>query len=436
MKPYFFINCSQTRDKTDESDETDDTGLLYFSFLSESKKGNRICLRFYDEFMREFPDFFIYQYEKDDQPEKIKIPFKMSRKIKTKILINYEIYDLRLSQMYFSGQFVLITKEYSGSLDVAFVCASDSQMNGIFTFDYNNSSNNSEINTIIWNNVESFNFDVLYHCGNYSKISELYNIYKKNSSVLEIFSIFRKSMIDFYQNEAVAKTLSRCWNFNFFNELDTIKLTENDSSIQREFIYYLKILYERYFNIASRGNRNYFNTTQILGSIKLISLDCYMSMFYENSLFSDILISHLLKNLDEHKVNFLILSRPLRYLDERDPTNEKILRLLLELTKVYRINLISSHKEGISYIQTHHHYVSDLKLDECICSGFNLVHYRLSFFQKFFFKYIFKKIRYFDRIKNLLNSEYICTDDVRHFGYNKSISFILSNFMINITCDK
>jgi hypothetical protein len=444
MKPYFFINCFQNDNVLTTNKEkkykSKSSELVYFTFLSESKKGNRIVLKFYDEFFKEMPDFYIFEFEKDDFPEKIHIPFYLNSNLKNKILLHYEIYDMKMTNKYFSGFFTLITKKFTGSLDVAFVCGSETQMNGIIRFKdyYQEDAEDASVHSSIWNNISNYHFDVLYHCGNYSKINDLYEIYKKNNSVLEIFSIFRKYIISYYQNQNVMKTLSSCWNFHFFNELDTIiESDENDereSSIQREFIYYLKIMYERYFCIPPRNNKNNFNYSQILGNIKLISLDCYLSLFYEKIFFSDNLVSFLLKNLDDNKINFIILSKPLRYLSERNDVCEKILCLLLELTRNYQINIISNHKRGYSYIQTHS--CMDLKIDECICSGYNQIGYRPSFFEKIYIKYSLRKIILFDKFKKIFNSNTIVTDRIRHFGYNKNISLILSNFLINVSCNK
>lgn len=533
MKPYFFINCFQKSKETSElySDDFSVTNTAYFIFLSESKRGNKILLRFYDEFMKELPEIFIYEFEKDDMPEKIYIPFYISKRSKRKYLFHYDIFDIRLKEKYFSGKFVIVSEMYDGHMDMGFICSSDlnpdlniiidyhnhlfpdskknemagqssnstsfaqifsekkehlsmspksrcsseknseSRYSSVFNtqsgFDSgsdidvdsdsesqqisyqnmndnqgdtggksihgNNKKKNQRVNafTVVWNRLNYYNFDILYHCGNYSLIRNLYEVYKKNMIVTELFKIFRTEIIKYYSNKAVSIILRSNWNINMFNETDLFidKSNEQDFMNQKEFIYYLKIMYERYFSIPERNYRHSFNSTKKIGGLNIISLDSQLSFFYEDNYFTEKLRVFLDRSLQENMSNLIILNRPLRYLAHRDVHAEKMLKYILELSRKYKINIVSSHKNGYSYTQTHHY--KDIYLDEYICSGFNNIDVPESFLKKLKLKFMFYCMIKKDRMKARYNREHIKTDNIKNLRLNQGICMLLNNFVVS-----
>jgi hypothetical protein len=578
MKPYFFINCFQKNKETSElySDDFSVTNTAYFIFLSESKRGNKILLRFYDEFMKELPEIFIYEFEKDDMPEKIYIPFYISKRSKRKYLFHYDIFDIRLKEKYFSGKFVIVSEMYDGHMDIGFICSSDLNPDLNIIIDYHNhlfpdsrtyprnntsftqifsekkehfssngsmspksrcgslgdlpsvalfpngkqdlpsvalfpngkqdprvSQRSSEFNvhdsgseknsesryssvfntqtgfdsgsdievdsdsesqqisyqningkqgdnggnnihgskkkkshrvnafSVVWNRLNYYNFDILYHCGNYSLIRNLYEVYKKNMLVTELFKIFRTEIIKYYSNKEVSIILRSNWNINMFNETDLYmdKNNEQDFLMQKEFIYYLKIMYERYFSIPERNYRHSFNSTKKIGGLNIISLDSQLSFFYEDNYFTEKLRVFLERSLQENMSNLIILNRPLRYLAHRDVYAEKMLKYILELSRKYKINIVSSHKNGYSYTQTHHY--KDIYLDEYICSGFNNIDVPESFLKKVKLKFMFYCMIKKDRMKAIYNSEHIKTDNIKNLRLNQGICMLLNNFVVS-----
>lgn len=577
MKPYFFINCFQKNKDGGElySDDFSVTNTAYFIFLSESKRGNKILLRFYDEFMKELPEIFIYEFEKDDMPEKIYIPFYISKRSKKKYKFYYDIFDIRLKEKYFSGKFVIVSEMYDGHLDIGFICSSDLNPNLNIIIDYHNhlsqvcknsdvsgqhSSNtspnahgtseenhrfrlfgekkqlfsrnplmspqsrydsigdnentfsayeksiheatgcgknsesrysnayntrcgfdsgsdievdsdsesqesfdqkhnnhqsaqsdkvradrgvesyhrgnrkkNSRVNafSVVWNRLNYYNFDILYHCGNYSLIRNLYEVYKKNMSVTELFRIFRTEITKYYSNQVVSIILRSNWNINMFNETDFYldKSKDKDFMIQKEFIYYLKIMYDRYFSIPERSYKHNFNSTKKIGGLNIISLDSQLSFFYEDDYFTEKLRVYLDKSLQENTSNLIILNRPLRYLSFRDPSAERMLKYILEMSTKYKIHVVSSHKNGYSYTQTH--YYKDTYLDEYVCSGFNNIDIPETFIKKVKLKFMFYCMIKKDRMKARIHSEHIKTDNIKNLRLNQGICMLLNNFVVS-----
>ena len=131
--PFFNKNLKLEKSKDTElySEET------FFVFLSESQGGNKIVMRFYDEYLNEYPQIFIYSFKRDNYPERIEVPFANVRK---KTVIYYDVFGVALGEKYFSGKFVLLPLNFAGNLDMGFICMS----NKSFIADYNDNESSNE----------------------------------------------------------------------------------------------------------------------------------------------------------------------------------------------------------------------------------------------------------------------------------------------------
>jgi hypothetical protein len=398
-----------------------------FVFLSESNSGNKIILRFYDKYMKEYCQIFMYSYTKDKHPEKIEIPFLNVNK---KTNIYYEIYDMSLTEKYFSGKFTLYPLNYDGHIDIGFICLSDK---GIIC----NYKNNIQVDDKFHKFSQKFNnfhFDVLYHCGNFSKIENLFNIYKKNGNILEIFSIFREEILVYYSNESIGNSLRQCWNYHMLNEMDVLNIEEEKNKyFINEFIYYMKIIYERYLlfpnkNLDSKYN---FNASVILGNKNLISLDCQHSLYYEKKYFGKYIYDFLENNLLVNKENVLLLSIPLLIDYRMTGESESFLNFLFQYINSknnININIISFHKNGDSYVHTH--IQNNIEIIENVCSGINnndCYQNKIKLYLKIYFFQSYKKLKYIHKSKK----QKIITKNFIYNGMNNNITVILNNFLFN-----
>lgn len=415
--------CVENKDKNTLENNNQTT----FVFLSESNSGNKIILRFYDNYMKEYCQIFIYSYTMDRHPEKIEIPFLNVNK---KTNIYYEIYDISLTEKYFSGKFILYPPNYQGYIDIGFICLSDK---GIIS----NYKNNIQIDDKFHKfakKFENFHFDVLYHCGNFSKIENLFNIYKKNSNILEIFSIFRQEILVYYSDETIGNSLRQCWNYNMLNELDVLNIDDEKNKYYiNEFIYYMKIIYDRYLLFPNKNlNSKYnFNTSVILGNKNIISLDCQHSLYYEKKYFGKYIYEFLQKKLLVNKENVILLSIPLLTDYKMTCESESFLKFLFEYINSnndLKINIISFHKNGDSYVHTH---IQNKKgIIENVCSGINndeCSQNKIKLYLKIYLIQAYKKLIYIHKSK----TQKIITKKFTYNGMNNNITVILNNFLLN-----
>jgi hypothetical protein len=399
-----------------------------FLFLSESQSGNKIVFRFYDEYLKEYPHIFIYSFNRSDFPERIEVPFL---NVSKKTVIYYDIYDISLGEKYFTGKFILLPLHYKGNLDIGFICMSSK---GLIPDYKNNVFRDAKYSNVI-SNYEKLHFDVLYHCGNLTAVSNLYEIYSKNSNILEIFSLFRSEIIRYYENETIGKALRICWNFNMLNELDVPNnCNYTNKNLVNEFVYYMKIIYERYLIFPYKNFDSFqnFNSVIHLGNRNVISLDCQHSMYYEQKYYGRNIYEFLKKKLSENTENIILVSRPLTYMHKNDPESEQFLHFLFDFlrrnsgNKVY---IISFHKNGKSFVQTH--LFQDMQISENVCSGFNNIDISENKFRLGMSIYLGEKINKVKKIMRINKKKLIKTDNFKYTGINRNITLVINNFILN-----
>jgi hypothetical protein len=407
MKPHFFINCCQKQeivterkpqsrpnshtrvcgghfinvieDYTDSElkiperpeDESFITTTAYFTFLSESVRGNKIIIRVYDEGGREIPDIYFYQFEKSDRPERIVIPLYLPKKSIKKYTYSYKVCNTSLTEIYFEGKFVVVSPKYKGHMTVGFIGLSKKNASIICKYGPQGvSKENTYANywQKVWSWRETFNFDILVLGGNFSFINTLFQIYKHRGGVSEIFELFRRFVLQFFGDESVSRVLRHNWNINFFNEMDICVGDDPlNSGVVNEFLYYTRIMYENYFIYVHRAHGNSLQYRQVCGTLNMIFVDAVSTHAADGVYYAEKNINHVQRSLHPDKLNIVILNRPLRYLSHRERSAERMLKALSILSKDFKLKIVSFHKNGISYMQTH--YCGEAALDEAVVSG-------------------------------------------------------------------
>ena len=270
-----------------------------------------------------------------------------------------------------------------------------------------------------------------------SIVSNLFKIYRSNGNVLEIFSLFRSEIIKYYQNEYVGRFLRMCWNYNMLNELDVLDvrgLDEKYIPVANEFIYYMKIIYERYliFPEKNMNSKHNFNSCVKIGNKNIISVDCQHSFFYEKKYYGNNILDFLNNNLCMNLDNIILTSRPIIYKYKSQEESMTILSCLFDFlnkNKDTKINIISFHKNGDSFVQTH--YYDNKQIVENVCSGFNNAdchENKLKLRMKLYFAHKFSKMKKCCKKKK----EKIQTTNFAYFGLNNNITIIINNFILNV----
>ena len=509
MKPIFFINCCQKQKVTNKLRDSDNqsqhnfrmcagstinvfedycekdkditplkstdiendsliTTTIYFTFLSESVRGNRIIIRVYDENLCELPDIYYYQYEKTERPERIDIPIYIPKNSFRKFTFHYKVCNTSLSEIYFEGKFVVYGPKYRGHLTIGFACMSSHSPGCIYSFKSkpkklasqlvagaDTTPTNQETSPFrhVWQRMsnwrDSFNFDLICHGGNNSLVSSLFQIYKKRGSVPEIFSCFRDQVCRFLADEAVSHVLRQNWNVFFFNELDlniwsgvepstthlqtrhtSASSSDQESSynVSSEFMYYLRILYENYFLYTPRSHGANIHFRFAVGDLNIISLDSCSAWVLEGTHYSEKHFAHLRRSLVADKLNIVLLNRPLRYFATREPTSEQMLRQLMMSAASHKIKVISFHKNGHTYMQTHK--LGETSIEECLCSGFNCDTPRNSLVQKYLLRSAIYWRKKKDKWSARRNRQHIITRGHRNLFATNGYAILVNNFLI------
>ncbi len=181
-------------------------------------------------------------------------------------------------------------------------------------------------------------------------------------------------------------------------------------------------------NLDSKYN---FNASVILGNKNLISLDCQHSLYYEKKYFGKYIYDFLENNFLVNKENVLLLSIPLLIDYRMTGESESFLNFLFEYINSknnIKINIISFHKNGDSYVHTH--IQNNIEIIENVCSGINnndCYQNKIKLYLKIYFFQSYKKLKYIHKSKK----QKIITKNFIYNGMNNNITVILNNFLFN-----
>jgi hypothetical protein len=430
------------------------TSTVYFTFLSESVRGNRIIIRVYDENQDEIPEIYCYQFEKTDRPERIDIPLSVPKNSTRKYTYHYRVCNTRLSEVYYSGKFVIVAPKCRAHLTIGFACMSARQTNNIFSYkekknDFSNIENETRISQYdaVWHRMsswrDSFNFDLICHGGNNSLVASLFDLYTKRSSVSDLFACFRSQVCTFLADEAVSHVLRQNWNLFFFNELDLniwynpsrtarnmrhISDSQGEYSAASEFMYYLRIMYENYFMCVSRAHGICFHSRLSVSSCNILTLDAWSTRILDGTFFDEKHRLFLSRSLCRDKLNIVLINTPLRYYGRREQSAELLLKHMMVLAASYNIKIVSFHKDGDSYIQVHKQ--GDLTIEECVCSGFNFENPCDSLFKRLCLGTVLFCRKKRDRLAARRNRAHIITTGFKSMHSARGCAILVNNFLM------
>lgn len=393
MKPTFFINRFQTYDHNRKE--------YYFEFLSESLKDNKIIIKLYDNFWREIAQY-LYEFEKNLTPEIISIFIDLDSGTPCKKQYRYDIYDVNCCEKYFSGSFSFISNEYWGNINISFIEGAKF---------YNYESDESNINNII-ELIENNKYECIFYTGNFLSTKQIYKQYIHNMNIFEIFESLKMEIKKMYcgKNNKFENLLRNSWNFHVCNESEIYcDLLDSYTNINKEYIYYSKLIYEKYLCIPNNRNRNYFNYQVCIGNLNFIICDNQLANFYEKKYFSQNICKFVEKNISKTKSNLLILTRPLRYLPtffmrifnlsnynhfglSHQEDADYLLKLLFVMNSAKEhnktnIHVISAYNTELSWIQTHH-YKNQIIHEHICCGNFDSI--QMNKYKKYFIKKTFE----------------------------------------------
>lgn len=436
MKPIFFINRFQIYDTINKE--------YFFEFLSESHKDTKIIIKLYDNFFREISQY-IYEFEKSLTPEIITIFIDLDSGTPIKKQYRYDIFDENCNEKYYSGSFSFISNEYWGNINVGFIEGAK----------FYNEEGKSEDNNKIIETIESNKYECIFYTGNFLSTKKIYKQYIQNMNIFEIFESLKIEIKKMYcgNNEKFSNLLRSTWNFHVCNESEIYcELLENYSNINKEYIYYSKLIYEKYFCMPNNRNRNYFNYQVHIGNFNFIICDNQLANFYDKKFFSKNICNFVEKNISKTKTNIIILTRPLKYLPSffmrtfrltnythfgvsHQEDADYLLRLLfiLNTNENNKINtcIVSAYKTELSWVQTHMY--KNQMIDEHICCG-NFDSIEMNKYKKYFLKKTFQCYSKYLKWKNyFFDNDYEIT--YRDYGYKNNMGEFTNFKIYNLKLD-